>query len=179
MAASWAGSPPPPWSWSSRPDGPDRGTRCRRHMMQSVRLPHGERSFSYGVTVTVPVCVSPAWHVNWYEAAMLKSCGVESAPGWMNSVFGGLPFTPVAVCTRFVSTLCQTTDCPAQMVTFNVVTAIPQSTRMGDELTVSCAVPDALVPGAVLVAVMVAGPPTATPRARPFASMVAVAVLEL
>src|SRR5258708_29555274 len=93
----------------------------------------------------------------------------------MSPVLGCPPLDPVAVCTTFVSALCQTIDCPAQMVTLSVVCAVLQFTRIGDESTVSWAVPEA--PPAV--AVIATGPPRATPRARPFASTVAMAVLEL
>src|SRR5258708_4249464 len=93
----------------------------------------------------------------------------------MSPVLGCPPLGPVAVCTTFVSALWQTIDCPAQMVTLSVVCAVLQFTRIGDASTVSWAVPEA--PPAV--AVIATGPPTATPRARPFASTVAMAVLEL
>src|SRR3989442_11660533 len=87
------------------------------------------------------------------------------------SPVSGDPFVPVAVWSRLVSVLRKTSDCAAQMVTLTGVRAAPefQLTTMGDESTVSCALPDT----PATVAVMEIGPPTFTAVASPLAFTVA------
>src|SRR5262245_55110315 len=92
----------------------------------------------------------------------------------MSPVSGGGAGMPVAVCGRLVSVFRKTMDWPAQVVTLTGVApaAELQLTVIGDELTVICAEP-VFVPIAAWIAT---GPPTLTPRARPFGSTVATLV---
>src|SRR5712671_1710236 len=94
---------------------------------------------------------------------------VELVAGERVPVSGGGAGVPVALCTRFVSVFRQTTDCPAQMVTFTGVVAAAelQLTVIGDEFTVSCADPVTFP----TVALIATGPPTVTPRARPLVAL--------
>ena len=125
---------------------------------------------------TVPV--SFGWKSQWngYDPVLGKDSATELAPGWIAPVVGG-PLDPVALCTTLASVFRHTTDCARQVVTLTGVTAAAelQLTKMGEELTVSCA--DPALPA--MVAWMATGPPGLTPRATPFVPTVATAVLAL